>query len=309
MFVILIVWALALFLLPIPSSQVSTRSLTDKVAKRNFPGLSFRKQAERAEPEIAADIVDTSTHPNQHDHVATAINDALQLVMVAWDQIDNDNTIFPNYFARRDRSKVKAVFGNIIGICQTGNVMLSKLLIQTTDYTNSCNDDTLAFTEDEDTDSPFIVLCPRAFRKKAFTTLMGAPDPKNDPERYLRCDELTANGHVSYLMNSLGATLLHEYMHYDMLMLPVYNKPIIDQQLNEDQWAYGPWTVYNNLNKALLVRLNADSYTYYALETFFTHVCGTRFAAPREGIDDDDSNTMDIKCCQTKRADSLAVAG
>ncbi|KAL8712688.1 MAG: hypothetical protein Q9220_003220 [cf. Caloplaca sp. 1 TL-2023] len=284
----LIVLILALSLLPTASPQVITRTLTEKVAKRNFPGLSFRKQAERAEPAIAKDIVDTLFHPNKHDQVETAIYDALQLAMVAWDRIDNDNIIFPNYFARRDRANVKQVFENIIGICKTGNVMLSKLLIQTTDPSNDCDDDTLAFMDDDEPNFPFIVLCPSAFTQKAFTMLKGAPDPKNDVNRYVRCDEIVANGHVSYLMNSLGATLLHEYTHYDKLMQPVYGKSILDQKLNDNQGAYGPWAVYNNLNKALLARVNADSYTYYALEVFFTHFCGTAFAAPREGIDDDD---------------------
>lgn len=63
-----------------------------------------------------------------------------------------------------------------------------------------------------DTDNPYIVLCPDAFRKKAVTALNGAD--LGDPAWYLTCDQLTGNGrNVSYLMNSLGATLLHEYTY------------------------------------------------------------------------------------------------
>lgn len=176
--------------------------------------------SKRTEPNTGDDLPDTPNHPNQLDQVETAFNDALELASYALNGIDTDTTIFPHYFLEGDRAGVKNVFVAILGTTEipenptTGNDLLGSLLVQTTDTNVECNEDTLAYTNGQDTDRPYIVLCPNAFKKKAVTALNGAPDPADNPDDaqyYINCEELAANGHVSYLMNSLGATLLHEY--------------------------------------------------------------------------------------------------
>ncbi|KAL8992623.1 MAG: hypothetical protein Q9169_006955 [Polycauliona sp. 2 TL-2023] len=275
--------------------RVLTRS--QQVSRRNFPGPSFRQQGRRAEPQLAADILDSAVHPSPRDRVNGAIYDALQLVLVALDKIDNDNTIFPNYFSRRDRVKVKAVFQAIAGPCNTGNVMLSQLTIRTTDEKKLCSGgDTFAYLYPNDADQPFLTICPLFFKKKHFTMVKGARDPENDPDHYVRCQEIQANGHVSYVMETMGATLLHEYTHFDKLIKPVYSKSILDQSLDDGTQAYGSFYVYNNLNKNIKARVNADSYTYYALELFWTEVCQTNFLPPRENIDDIDPDCGGTPC-------------
>ena len=121
-------------------------------------------------------------------------------------------------------------------------------------------------------------------------------DPFEDANEkwYMTCGQL--NGHVSYLMNILGATFLHEYLHFDGLVQSVFGAPIIDQaDANEVSIGYGPVQVYDNLSKDL-APFNADSYTYYALNIFWNFLCSTTFEAPRAGIDDADPDCGGETC-------------
>lgn len=178
--------------------------------------------SKRTEPDTGEDLPDTDEHPNHLDQVETAFNDALELASYVLNVIDTDSTIFPHYFDEGDRAGVKNVYAAILGTTSTpegpttGNDLLGNLLVQTTDTSNLCGDGlTLAYTTGHDTDHPFIVLCPNAFNKKAVTSLKGAENPADNPDdakHYIQCEDLQAQGaFVSYKMNSLGATLLHEY--------------------------------------------------------------------------------------------------
>lgn len=223
--------------------------------------------------------------------------------MVTLDKIDADKTVFPNYFGKRDKAKVKAVFQAIAGPCNTGKVLLSKITIQTDDWRSECDPETLAYMYPPAGKEPHITLCPPFFKKKSFGKLKGAPDPENDPANYRRCDEIQANGHVSYLMKTMGATLLHEFTNYDQLLLSIYKKPIVDKVIlvnkrkgiDDPLAAYGAWAVYNVLNKNR-ARLNADSYLYNALELFWGEYCQTTFLAPRVDIDNVDPDCGSVPC-------------
>ncbi|KAL8779830.1 MAG: hypothetical protein Q9213_006745 [Squamulea squamosa] len=154
--------------------------------------------------------------------------------------------------------------------------ILTGLTIQATDSINNCGPDTLAYLKFPQDAKPHITLCPPVFKKKAFTMIKAAKDPENNPDHYVRCQELQANGHMSYLMETMGATLLHEYMQYNKLVESVYGTMIDDQKDG-----YGTVDVYNKLEKATKSRLNADSYLYYVLERFWTEYCQTRWLPPR----------------------------
>lgn len=256
------------------------------------PGLRVRGPlTKRTEPDTGDDLPDTPDHPNQLDQVETAFNDALELASYVLSSIDKDTDIFPNYFDDGDRAGVKNVFAAILGTISipetptTGNDLLGNIIVQTTDTDGLCADQELAYSNDEDPEKPFIVLCPNAFKKKAVTSLNGAENPADNPDdaaHYILCDDLKINGHVSYLMNSLGSTLLHEYTHYDGLVESIFGAPIIDQ---DD--GYGPVNVYNKLDKGL-APFNADSYMYYALHSLWSTICTFDFDAPRAGTDDVD---------------------
>lgn len=189
----------------------------------NAPVVARNVLAKRANPDTGDDFPDTDPHPNNLDKVEAGFNDAIELAAYALTELArDDNTILKHYFNEGDKDKVKNVFQTLIGTTNTpeapatGNDKLGDILIQTKDPNGRCkNGDTLAFMENFNTNKPFIVLCPNVFKKKAVTSLNGADNPADNPDDakfYIGCDELNANGHVSYLMNSLGATLLHEYL-------------------------------------------------------------------------------------------------
>ncbi|KAL8765434.1 MAG: hypothetical protein Q9209_007502 [Squamulea sp. 1 TL-2023] len=170
----------------------------------------------------------SDTFCGSKDQVNGAIYDALQFALVALNQIDNDRTIFGHYFTLSDKANVKAVYQAVVGPCGTGNRILTGLTIRATDAIKNCGTDTLAYLDDPEADKPHITLCPPVYKKKAFTMIKGAKDPENDPVHYVRCQELQANGHMSYLMETMGASLLHEYMHYNKLVESFYPTMIDD---------------------------------------------------------------------------------
>ena len=186
----------------------------------NAPVIVRNFLEKRTFPDTGDDLPDTPNHPNFLDQTETAFSDAAELAAYAITNIDGDTTIFPHYFNEGDRANVKRVYVAILGQTtfpqnpETGNALLGNIMVQTTDAQNECSERTLAYMGDSETQNPFIVLCPNAFKKKAVTLLKGAPDPATNPDSakwYVQCPELAANGHVSYLMNSLGGTILHEY--------------------------------------------------------------------------------------------------
>ncbi|KAL9579089.1 MAG: hypothetical protein Q9212_005311 [Teloschistes hypoglaucus] len=277
-----------------PSRQVP-RTWLEAYKSRTFPpNYGFKQEMERGLPSISLEDIDDSTpHPNQHDQVETAIVDALQLALVTLELIDNDRDVYPHYFARSDREKVKEVFRRVAGPCSTGNVLLSNIHIQTTD-TNppGCDEWILARIVKRDGHSPVIILCgPQVWRKKAFTVLPGAGFAENNPARYLDCQQVWGeNGRISWRMETLGAVLLHEYFHFNDLTQSVYGRDILDQVLPNGDGAYGVEAVYDNLNKNILARINADSYTQYALHLFWRELCGVEYQAPLM------PDAMDVDC-------------
>lgn len=189
----------------------------------NAPVVARNTLAKRTEPSTGDDdFPDVEPHPNELDKVEGAFHDAVELISYALNDLKGkDNTIFLHYFNEGDKDNVRKVFETILGQTtvplnpSTGNEMLKNLHVQKNDVDNLCGDGrTLAYTSGHETDTPYIVLCPNAFKKKGVTAINGAENPADNPDDakfYIDCDELAANGHVSYLMNSLGATLLHEY--------------------------------------------------------------------------------------------------
>ncbi|KAL8760570.1 MAG: hypothetical protein Q9184_003252 [Pyrenodesmia sp. 2 TL-2023] len=256
------------------------------------------------------DFPDIEPHPNDLDKVEGAFHDAAQLASSAIDYLTgSENTIFLHYFNEGDKDNVKKVFETILGTTtipedpSTGNDLLSNIHVQKKDANGGCDGRTLAYLkhlDDDDTDErAYIVLCPPAFNKKGVTLINGAENPADngeDAKFYISCEELNTNGHVSYLMNSLGATLFHEYLHYDAMIEPVFGQRIVDE---DGENGYGPLNVYTggNLDRSKAIT-NADSYTYFALEAMWTVLCPEAggFDAPRAGIDDADPDCGGKSC-------------
>ncbi|KAI4195837.1 MAG: hypothetical protein LQ350_006951 [Teloschistes chrysophthalmus] len=219
--------------------------------------------------------------------------------MVTLARIDQDTIIFPNYFSRRDKGKVKQVFERLAGECLVGSSMLAQITIQSHEtlgpHGHGCEVDTVAYMFSYQLDSPRIVICPLGFRKRAYTRIRGGgSNYEDDPDQYVRCQELRAIGRVTVHMETLGSGLLHEYMHFEHLLFDIFGKSINDQITRDGRVAYGPTAVYNNLNKNLLSRINADSYSFYALQVFWTEVCQFSFAAPQYPEDDEDPDCPSV---------------
>lgn len=125
--------------------------------------------------------------------------------------------IFTKYFDEGDRAAVKNVFYSVVTDTYTpeipweGSDKLDNLLVQTFDSLGYCDDDrTLAYSDFDSDDNLFIVLCERAFRKKAAVSALDGVDDPFDPKYYITYEGL--GNTLSYRMSSLGMTLLHEYM-------------------------------------------------------------------------------------------------
>ncbi|KAF1352619.1 hypothetical protein BDV97DRAFT_271295, partial [Delphinella strobiligena] len=255
----------------------------------------------RGEPQTPdTEYPDTEPHPNHLDQLEAAIQDAFELcdyVLTSSVGIDSDSPIFTKYFNEGDRAGVKSIFQTIQPSTGIGNNLLDNIFLQNEDPDGKCDDRTLAASYLEG-DDPFIVTCPSLFDKKAVTSLNGA-DATDEP--YITCDELlssdgsTGTGAVSYKMNSLGMTLLHEYTHYDAMLETIFGAPIIDQaDANGEPIGYGPVQV-RALDKGL-APFNADSYAYYASEVLWSVLCGADFTDPTAGVDDADPNCSSSPC-------------
>lgn len=191
------------------STDLPRRDLVplDVYKSRHFPlNPGFREQMQRGLPSINAEDIDNhSPHPNNHDQVEAAVIDALQLALVTLELIDNDNDVYPHYFARSDRAMAKEVFERVAGVCRTGNVMLSNIHIQTADINPpGCDEYTLAHTVGHETETPCIVLYPpHVWDKKAYTILPGTGPPEQNPTRYLTCHDVYGDdGRVSWRMET-----------------------------------------------------------------------------------------------------------
>ncbi|KAL9636799.1 MAG: hypothetical protein Q9204_002118 [Flavoplaca sp. TL-2023a] len=299
----------------IPSLLACVAVLTSVICAPLTPNATRNFLAKRSgEPSTGDDdFPDIEPHPNDLDKVEGAFIELMVLVLSAIDNLKgSDNTIFLHYFKEGDKDNVKKVFETVLGttkipeILNTGNDLLVNIHVQKKDTNNLCSGRTLAYLnhydDDDDDDTgakAYIVLCPPAFNKKGgVTVIIGAENPA-DAKFYIQCETLRANDHVSYLMNSLGATLLHEYLHYDTMIEPVFGKKIIDE---DDSNGYGAVNVYTGgtLDRSKAIT-NADSYTYFALEAIWTVHCpvGGAFGAPRAGIDDADPDCGNEQCKET----------
>jgi len=74
---------------------------------------------------------------------------------------------------------------------------------------------------------------------------------------------------VSWKMDTLGATILHEYTHYMALMAP---HPLLKETADV---AYGPHGVQHMQKKHALYI--GDSYNWFATENLWTNLCNTNY--------------------------------
>lgn len=81
---------------------------------------------------------------------------------------------------------------------------------------------------------------------------------------------------VSWKMDTLGATLLHEYTHYLNLVGPPGGAGPLPRET--DDIAYGPYNV-RNMDKTQATK-NGDSYNWFATENLWTVICQKQYTDP-----------------------------
>ncbi|KAK3203665.1 hypothetical protein GRF29_106g255553 [Pseudopithomyces chartarum] len=262
----------------------------------------------RAEPNTGDEDLnpDEEPHPNKLEKVERAFADAFELASYATTVIDDPNRqgIFTKYFNEEDRANVRKVFTTIwtqpedqnAPAADGGSPFLGEIMVQQSDSRNLCGDPRLIAYLDQNNapNDVAIVLCPRAFNKKGVTAIEGQdPQGPGSENHYLTCDAIGDN--VSFRMNSLGMTLLHEYTHYNRMLESIFNAPIIDQEdASGNDIGYGPVQV-RTLDKAL-AKLNADSYAYFASEALWSVLCQKDYGDPVSGQDDNDPDCDNTSC-------------
>ncbi|KAB8611399.1 hypothetical protein FH972_025904 [Carpinus fangiana] len=261
----------------------------DSLSRRGIPSVNKPKVlSRRGVPNTGTDLdpPDGSSPPQNIDKVETAFNDAIELTSYVLTLIDSDTDIYPHYFADGDKAEIKRIF-QVINNGDKGADFLNNVFVTTSDPSGCCTGATLACTQDAELDNPQITLCSQAFQKKAVTALDGkGPNDADSLDFYAACkaDGGEIDQNVSYVFNTLGMTLLHEYMHMDKMVQASFGSIVDDPNGNP---GYGPVNVYDNLAKDQ-ARINADSYAYYASEVLWHILCQTTFQAPRPGTDDQD---------------------
>jgi hypothetical protein len=127
------------------------------------------------------------------------------------------------------------------------------------------------------TDNPFMVLCPSAFTHGGIDKGYGKIPFFNVPK--VSCENFGSR--VSWKMDTLGSTIMHEYMHYVNLHNPPFPGRIRDI-------AWGPFDV-RNMNKKDAI-YNADSYTWFAIENLWSVLCVNLRPDGYEDPVDEDAN-------------------
>lgn len=133
-----------------------------------------------------------------------------------------------------------------------------------------------------------LILCPAAFTE--------TPNELPRPGDASRCPSLAA--FATYDMDSLSATLLHEFLHYRFLINHATSSDIVDWNVNPPyeetkvlpKSGYGPYSTFYLNKKSTITttpqrdpRLNADNYVWFALEVYWGAMCSRGFVDPVRG--------------------------
>jgi hypothetical protein len=130
------------------------------------------------------------------------------------------------------------------------------------------------------TAAPELIICPKAFDKGTLGDNPWANVPK------VKCDSCYPR--ISYKMETLGHTLLHEYTHWQTLMAPVvwpfHIRAAVDMDNSGNrEKGYGPWeTTELRKEDKDSARKNADNYAWLATEVYWAQECIPKHGPFRE---------------------------
>ncbi|KAI0880238.1 uncharacterized protein GGS22DRAFT_193446 [Annulohypoxylon maeteangense] len=233
-------------------------------------------------------FIDTEAfQPNQEDQLKAALPDAIDLVTQVLTGYDVYKDIWLKYFPESDHAKVQNVFKRIVSdpsnpgegedrvsLCRISGFDMSNV----NPSINPCGEEDVAYTfnwpasaisREMPEGSSFTYFCPGAYKQT----------PKYN--------QIDCNGFDDTLndnMDFLGATILHEWLHNDQIGQAATGTHITDVDGRD---GYGPYNTRQMLiNQPSQCVNNADSYTWLALEVFwtsrqcFTGTQGNRFKDP-----------------------------
>lgn len=242
-------------------------------------------------------IIDPNADFDAQDRqqLTDAFSDALQLASYA--QTALNDAIFQKYFNEADKMTVLQVLNNILGnptdqSNPQGNTLLTQITV-TSDYTNSefpnfvCDGTTFAAMRNGLTANPTIVVCPSGFGH-------GGIGKGYEDVDAITCQYFTQDStRVNWRMQTLGSIFLHEYTHFQSLVVPPLSAGTTDYEENPE--GVGPYAS-RNLDHSFSLS-NADSYTWMTTENLWNVICGNNgpYGDPIED-DADDPNCGDATC-------------
>ncbi|KAK5115808.1 hypothetical protein LTR85_009402 [Meristemomyces frigidus] len=139
----------------------------------------------------------------------------------------------------------------------------------------------MAQTLDPKTDNPQMILCADGLAHPAANIAFDSLDPAGPIARV--CAFLDPR--TSWKMLTLGGILLHEYTHFESLVVPPLASEAVDVTPTF-QFVYGPIQVQAIASQSFAPTI-ADSYAWFALESFWSATCGTTFGFSQTGDDQD----------------------
>lgn len=257
--------------------------LASTISAAPHPQHSEQQLAKRATP-----IFDlfAANDPNQATLMA-AIPDAIQMARLAQDRT-TWQSIYDKYFPTAVQAQVAQVFNNIVpdpvnnptvGSANLANARFNGLDLMTFSARgSSCALGSWAYS------IPFPlgfgILYPPAV--SGSTSVYVCPLGYTLPNlaSSIDCDSLGTE--TSDAMDFLGATILHEWMHNPLLGAAATGNPITDYN---GQAGYGPDATLDLLqdNPDACIT-NADSFTWLALEIYWSNECAATYQAPSSAL-------------------------
>ncbi|KAI9149907.1 hypothetical protein HJFPF1_09653 [Paramyrothecium foliicola] len=219
----------------------------------------------------------------QEDIIKNALPDAIDLVTRVTENYEGYKDIWSNYFPEDDHETVMEVFQRIVPEADDpgeGDDRLKNARISGYNFFpamgkgDPCAEGSAAYTSNwvDEKENPL-----------GFSRTHFCPPAYEQPPKYedMKCTDLGDT--VSDKMDFLGATVMHEWIHNDDIGTEVIGERIIDV---DGLKGYGPANVRRMLSdNPEKVKLNADSYTWLAIEVFWTKLClkDDRYKAPSSG--------------------------
>lgn len=223
--------------------------------------------------------------PRETPHIVRGYEDAVRMArsVLSWsEEVGWFDPIFVQYFGIEDREFVLDVFAAIAGgrepfpkPAHGGNPLLAGIEVvvdfESEESPFQCagegNEGVTAVMDTMPGDPPVskIILCTAGLK-------YGAIDTHQDGVNDVNCD--TLDPRVSWKMDTLGSTLLHEFTHAPVLMESIFSHLGTGQDSTDDvENGYGPVKVRFLRDDPAQARINADSYTWLANEVWWTGEC------------------------------------